>query len=156
MTSIWFLDSLVHDPAPAHGGASPMGVLQITGPAGSQPPPHVHHNEDEGFYILEGGITLYTAEAEVTLGAGEFAVGPMGVPHTYRAGGAGVRMIVISAPGGFADFVREMGVAAAREELPVLEGPPDIVRLTEVAARHGIEFTGPPGTLPRRTAPAVA
>jgi quercetin dioxygenase-like cupin family protein len=156
MPSLWFLDCLVHDPAPSIAGTAPLGVLEMSAPPGSQPPPHIHHHEDEGFYVLEGGITLFTAEGEVTLGPGEFATGPRGIPHTYRAGERGVRMLVISTPAGFADFVRELGVPAARDELPALEGPPDIVRLTEVAARHGIEFTGPPGTLPERTAAAVA
>ena len=150
MTSIWFLDCLVRDPDPSAAADAPLALLEVTAPPGSQPPPHIHHNEDEGFYVLEGDVTLHTAHGERTLGPGEFAVGPRGVPHTYRAGARGVRMLVVSAPAGFAEFVREMGVPAEREELPVLEGPPDIVRLTEVAARHGIEFTGPPGTLPQR------
>jgi quercetin dioxygenase-like cupin family protein len=156
MTSIWFLDCLVRDPAPAIAGTDPVGVLEMTAPPGSQPPPHVHHDEDEAFYVLEGEVTLFTSEGETTLGPGGFAVGPRGVPHTFRAGGSGVRMLVISTPAGFVDFVRELGVPAAREELPTLDGPPDVVALTEVAARHGIEFTGPPGTLPGRVGAAAA
>jgi quercetin dioxygenase-like cupin family protein len=157
MTSIWFLDCLVRDLSPQAGGDAPLAMMEVRSPAGSQPPPHVHHNEDEGFFVLEGAITLFTPDAEVALGPGEFAVGPKGVPHTFRAGDAGARVLTISTPGGFADFVRAMGVPAEREELPVLEGPPDIVRLTEIAARHGIEFVGPPGSLPRRRdAAAVA
>lgn len=149
MTSIWFLDCLVRDPDPAATADAPLALLEITAPPGSQPPPHIHHNEDEGFYVLDGDITLYTADGQTTLAPGQFAVGPRGIPHTYRAGERGVRMLVVSTPAGFAEFVREMGVPAARDEVPVLEGPPDIARLTEVAARHGIEFTGPPGALPR-------
>ncbi len=57
---------------------------------------------------------------------------------------------------GFVDFVREFGTPAARAELPALDGPPDVVALTGIAARHGIEFTGPPGTLPGRVGAAAA
>jgi len=153
MRSIWFLDCLVRVP---ERGSAPDGryaVHELTAPPGSQPPPHIHHNEDEGFYVLDGEITLYTPDGALTLGPGEMANGPQGVPHTFRAGPAGVRMLVIFAPAGFADFVEEIGVPAERDELPVMSGPPDMVRLTEVAARHGIEFVGPPGAVP---APAQA
>ncbi len=82
MTSIWFLDCLVRDPAPAIAGPAPQGVLEMTAPPGSQPPPHVHHDEDEGFYVLEGEVTLFTPEGETTLGPGEFAVGPRSLIHS--------------------------------------------------------------------------
>ncbi len=145
MTSLWFLDCLVRE---LPTGDAPYAVLDMTAPAGSQPPPHIHHNEDEGFYVLEGGITLHTPDGPRPLGPGGFANAPRGVPHTYTAGGEGVRMLVISAPAGFAAFVNEMAVPAAVESLPVPAGPPDLERLAAVAARHGIEFVGAPGALP--------
>ena len=48
-----------------------------------------------------------------------------------------------------------MGVPAERDELPVLDGPPDLERLTAVAAAHGITFVGPPGTTPAPAAVAA-
>jgi quercetin dioxygenase-like cupin family protein len=156
MRSIWFLDCLVRMPAAGPAPDGRYAVLELTAPPGSQPPPHIHHNEDEGFYVLDGEATLFTPQGGQTLRPGDMAHGPQGVPHTLRAGPEGVRMLVISAPAGFADFVLELGVPAERDGLPVLEGPPDIVRLTEVAARHGIEFVGAPGTLPAPTQPASA
>lgn len=146
MDAIWFLDCLVRD---LSDGSAPYAVLELTAPAGSQPPPHIHHHEDEGFFVLEGDITVFTPQGATHLAPGGFVNGPRGVPHTYRAGEAGARMLVISAPRGFADFVRELGVPAETETLPVLDGPPDLERLVAVAARHGIEFTGAPGTVPR-------
>ena len=41
----------------ATGGA--LGLVHMDKPAGDMPPLHVHHNEDEGFYVLEGRVTLY-------------------------------------------------------------------------------------------------
>lgn len=148
MHSIWFLDCLIRVLSGSDGPEGRYAVLEITAPAGSHPPPHVHHNEDEGFYVLEGELTLYTPGHEVTLPPGAFANGPQGVPHTFRVGPEGVRMLVISAPAGFVAFVQELGVPAERDEPPVLDGPADLVRLAEVAARHGIEFVGAPGTVP--------
>ena len=148
MRSIWFLDCLVRDLSPDTDPDASYAMLELSAPPGSQPPPHIHHNEDEGFYVLDGEITLFGPEGETTLRPGEHLMTLRGVPHTFRAGPAGVRALVVSAPGGFAQFVRELGVPAEADELPLLDGPPDLVALTEVAARHGIEFVGPPGALP--------
>jgi quercetin dioxygenase-like cupin family protein len=148
MRSLWFLDCLVRVPDHGYAPDGRYSMHELTAPPGSQPPPHIHHDEDEGFYVLEGEVTLFTPDWARRLGPGEMAHGPQGVPHTFRAGAEGVRMLVVSAPAGFAGFIEEMSVPAERDALPVLSGPPDIVRLTEVAARHGIEFVGPPGALP--------
>jgi quercetin dioxygenase-like cupin family protein len=148
MSSIWFFDCLVRDLSPEAGSGSGYALLEITAPPGSQPPPHIHHREDEGFYVLEGTMTVFTPGGETTLRAGDHLTGPRGVPHTYRAGAEGARHLVVSAPGGFAEFVRAIGVPAERDELPPAGDPPDPRILTEAAARSGIEFVGPPGALP--------
>jgi len=149
MDSIWFLDTLVRVHADADSTGGRFGLAESIAPAGHQPPPHVHHREDEGFYVLEGEITVFTPDDEVVLGPGAFVNAPRGVPHTFRVSGPGpARWLVTSAPAGFEAFVREYGEPAARDELPVLEGPPDVERLVATAARHGIEILGPPGMLP--------
>ena len=111
-------------------------MLEVT--AGHIPPLHVHHEEDEGFYILDGEVTLYMPGAQVAVGAGEFFLAPRGVPHSYRVGDAPARWLVISHPAGFERFVAD--VAALDEADPE--------SLAAVAAQHGIEILGPPGTLP--------
>ena len=156
MRSIWFLDCLFRDLSPDTDPDASYALLELSAPPGSQPPPHIHHNEDEGFYVLDGEITLFGPDGETTLRPGEHLTTPRGVPHTFRAGPDGVRALVISAPGGFARFVRDFGVPAERDELPTLDGPPDLAALTEVAARNGIEFVGPPGALPAPAAPAAS
>jgi quercetin dioxygenase-like cupin family protein len=156
MRSIWFLDCLVRDLSPDTAPDASYAMLELSAPPGSQPPPHIHHDEDEGFYVLDGEITLFDPEGEATLRPGEHLTTPRGVPHTFRAGPDGVRALVVSAPAGFAQFVRELGVPAEWDELPILDGPPDLVALTEVAARYGIEFVGPPGTLPPPRTRAVS
>ena len=130
----------------------PAGVVAQARSAatGHQPPPHVHHREDEAFYVLEGELTLHTGDDTVTLRPGAFCNALRGVPHTFRVtSGAPARWLVVSSPAGFDAFVAEFGVPAAAKELPVLDGAPDVERLVAVAARHGIEILGPPGLLPR-------
>ena len=75
--------------------------------------------------------------------AGAWVFAPKGVPHAFRVGEAGARMLTFSAPAGFADFVRAAGEPAAGLRLPP-PGPLDVERLSAVAARYGIAIVGPP------------
>jgi quercetin dioxygenase-like cupin family protein len=120
----------------ATGGA--LGLVHQDVPAGDMPPLHVHHNEDEGFYVLGGEMTLYLPEQSVTLRSGDFVLAPRGMPHTYEVGPDGARVLVSSAPSGFERFV--IAVAALDEVSPEILGA--------VAAEHGIEILGSPGARP--------
>jgi hypothetical protein len=121
-------------------------------PAHDEPPLHVHDEQDETFYVLEGELTLLLAGGEErVLRAGEFALAPHGVPHAYRAGGAGARALVQTSPAGFEAFVEAVSPPAGSPELPPPAAPPtpeQAARLAEVAAEHGITLLGPPGTRP--------
>ena len=107
-------------------------------PAGDEPPLHVHHNEDEGFYVIDGEATLYLPGREVTLRAGDFFLAPKGIPHSYRVGSRGVHWLITSSPAGFERFVTDV---AALDRV-------DPETLGAVAARHDIEILGPPGMRP--------
>jgi uncharacterized RmlC-like cupin family protein len=119
-----------------------FALIEAVAPAGSQPPLHIHRDEGEGFYVLEGELTLWVGHDVRTLSPGQFLFAPPGVPHTIRAGDDGARWLVI-AGGRFEAFVRT--VAA-------ITGEPDPIELTRVAAKHGIDLLGPPGMLPTELA----
>jgi quercetin dioxygenase-like cupin family protein len=153
MERLWFIANLaeVLDDRPD------FSLVRMHCPPGDQPPVHVHAEEDEGFYVLSGSVTVWAGAAEpVVLDAGDYALAPRGVPHTYRAGDNGAVMLVSSAPGTFVPFLREAGQVAPRPELPVLDGPPDAERLATIAAAHGITLLGPPGMLPLDLATATS
>ncbi len=117
----------------------PLGVVDFRDiPAGDMPPLHVHRNEDEGFYVISGQVTLFLPGREIELGPGDFALAPRGVPHAYRVGNEPAHMLVTSTPGGFERFVAAVADAGAIDP----EG------LTAIAADHDIEILGPPGMLP--------
>jgi mannose-6-phosphate isomerase-like protein (cupin superfamily) len=149
MEAIWFLDTLVRVHARGEETDGRYGLAECIAPPGHQPPPHVHHRDDEAFYVIDGELTVYIADTAVTLAPGEFLNAPRGVPHTFCVTSEDpARWLVWSSPAGFESFVREYGEPAAVEELPVLDGPPDVERLVRVAASHAIEILGPPGMLP--------
>lgn len=120
-------------------------VEQIS-PPGSATPPHVHRNEGEWFYVLDGTLTVLLADGERRLGPGEFCFGPRGVPHGLRVDGPDpARVLIGSEPGGFAAFALRAGRPA---EAPTTPPPPDaaeIARVVELAPEYGIELLGPPG-----------
>ncbi len=113
-------------------------VDMIEIPAGHMPPLHVHHAEDEAFYVLEGEVTLYLPGRQVECVPGDFVLAPRGIPHAYRVGERSARWLVISSPAGFERFV---AAVAALDEV-------DPATLAAVAAEHQIEILGPPGVLP--------
>ena len=141
MTDIWFLRNRVrfHISATQTGGA--FALLESTGPAGDHTPLHVHRDHDEGFYVLEGELTLWVGDDEHVLRAGESILAPHGVPHTVRVD-RDARWLVTSTPAGFEAFVRAVGSTEPQAALPSPE------ELARVASQHGIEILGPPGMLP--------
>jgi len=78
-----------------------LAVITIQ-PHRDGPPPHVHRDEDDSFYILEGELTFLVEGDELTAGPGTFVLAPPGVEHTFaNRGDAVVRMVNVHAPAGF-------------------------------------------------------
>jgi len=116
---------------------------------GEMPPLHVHA-EDESFHVFEGSLTVYLGEDAVRLEAGETLVAPAGVPHTYRAESANVRVLTMSrvdSAARYVDFVR--AVARPSEfEAPTWATAEDEATVSAIAAAAGITVLSAPGELP--------
>jgi hypothetical protein len=78
----------------------------------------------------------------------EACFAPRGVPHVYRVESETARWLGIATPARFDDFVREAGEPTPEDTLPPEGRVHDPARLAQIAASHGIELLGPPGTLP--------
>jgi quercetin dioxygenase-like cupin family protein len=114
-------------------------------PPGGGPPPHVHSREEEGFYVLEGEVTLQVGGERLVAGAGTFANMPVGTLHSFRnEGNRPARMLISVAPAGLEQMFIEVGQ-------PVAEGATtaapttkeEIEKLLAVAPRYGIEIRSP-------------
>ena len=62
------------------------GDGEFVTPAGGGPPYHLHRDQDESFYVLEGEMTFYVGDAVIQANAGSFAFGARNVPHTFVVG----------------------------------------------------------------------
>ena len=143
-TPIWFLGNLMVVKATAQSTNGAYGLLESWIPAGASPPLHVHHREDEAFWVLEGTLTIRCGDETFQAPAGSYVFLPRGVPHTFRVeGGAPARMLTLLTPGGGEAFFAAGGRPAERATLPPA-GPPDLARLERVAHKFGSEFVGPP------------
>jgi mannose-6-phosphate isomerase-like protein (cupin superfamily) len=141
---IWFTDSTFTFKATAASTGGELFLMEATLPSGSGPPLHVHHNEHEAFYVLDGRLEIVCGQDRFEAGAGAFAFLPSGIAHTFRAIGDGPsRVLTIAVPGAFGEFFREFGRPAEGAGLPP-PAPVDIPALRQMAARYGTEFVGPP------------
>jgi mannose-6-phosphate isomerase-like protein (cupin superfamily) len=135
----WFFGMLAEVKASAADTGGRYTLVEMTAPAGLETPLHVHHVEDEGFYVLEGSITVQVGDDTVELGAGRHAFGPHGVPHRFTVGPHGARMLWVLTPGGFEDLIEEASVPAEAPTVP----PPSVLPpadAAEIVLRHGNEL----------------
>jgi mannose-6-phosphate isomerase-like protein (cupin superfamily) len=103
--------------------------------------PHIHHREDEGFYILEGEIIFYAAGQIFTKGPGSFVNIPKGTVHYFKNRGAvTAKMLILYGPAGFERVFFESGTEVKDLSAPA---PPqteaDGRKFLEVAAKYGTE-----------------
>jgi len=114
-------------------------------PPGGGPPPHVHSREEEGFYILEGEITLTVNGERIVATAGTFANMPVGTPHSFKnESDRPAKMLLSVAPAGLEQMFFEVGVPLAEGATTALPPTKDeIETLLTVAPKYGIEIRLP-------------
>jgi hypothetical protein len=117
------------------------------------PPLHVHHRDDETFYVLEGELTLFVGDRQIAVSEGHATLAPRSVPHAYRVESEQAGWLVINNPAGFEEFLRAASDPAPSAQLPPPGRPFDPGALAQTAAEYGIEILAPPGTLPTAQQP---
>lgn len=82
-----------------------LGAVESRLPVGASPPRHVHHAEDEAFYVLGGSLTVACGEERFRAEPGSFVYLPRELAHTFRVVGVRpARLLIIMVPAGFEDF----------------------------------------------------
>ena len=120
-------------------------MIEAIVPLGGGPPPHVHSREEEGFYILEGEITLQIGANRIVATAGMFANMPVGTPHSFKNESAKpAKMLISVAPAGLEKMFFEVGVPLAEGATTALSPTKaEIDKLLVVAPKYGVEIKLP-------------
>lgn len=110
-------------------------VLSETSPPGGDTRLHIHQNEDEALYVLEGEYEIQCGNQTVRAGPGSFVFAPREVPHKLTNVSTGQsRVLGVVSPAGFEGFW---------EEVSQLPPPPDIEKILAIAKKYGLEVHGP-------------
>ena len=109
---------------------------------------HVHHREDEWYYVLSGKFHFKAGGVDHILPPGGSIWLPRGTPHVWtNLSEVEAKLILVCFPGGFEKFFEEMGATMAKVE----PGSPNASKkMAAVFAKYGMEMLGPPLLKPMR------
>lgn len=139
----WFLGTRMTVKATAQMTGGAFGLLEVRLAAGFSPPLHIHHQEDESFWILDGQFTFVCDGQTYQAGPGSFVYLPRDLPHTFRVDEGPGRVLELVQPGGHERFYVEGGRPALDDSIPVFD-PADLARVSALYAKYHLEDAGPP------------
>jgi len=143
--SVWYNGSLLTFLATGEDTQGQFALIEIVGRQGNVPPPHIHHREDEIFYLLEGELTVSVGDRIIKATPGTMVFLPRHVQHSFTIDSEQGRMLVLLTPAGLEGWFKDFSVPAPALTLPPVEeaGYSDVQRMLEVAPRYGLEFVLP-------------
>lgn len=106
-----------------------IGLMELDASPGVEPPMHVHANEDEWYYLLDGEVSFHVGGDTHRGATGSLVFFPRGVPHTFTIESPSARMLLLNAPGGF--------------ERMFESAPNTLEEAVAALARYGVEVVGP-------------
>ena len=87
-----------------------VSVIELAASPDFAGPPLHHHDFDEAFYVLEGELVFQVEDAVIVKRAGEFAVAPRNVAHTFaNHSDAPARYLLVITPASFERYFARMG-----------------------------------------------
>ena len=143
--ALWFFGMLVTMKATVEQTGGRFLLIEELAPRGTATPLHVHPEDDESFYVLEGECTFYHEDGRpIPAPAGSFVHVPKGhVPHAFRVDSETARFLVLTGPP-HERFIRAAAEPAQSRTLPPPEAPVDMEKVMSAARANGIEILGPP------------
>jgi mannose-6-phosphate isomerase-like protein (cupin superfamily) len=139
----WWLGGLAIIKATGKETGGHYTLVEVLEPEG-EAPLHVHHREDEGFWVLEGELTFQIGDKMIEAGPGSFLFGPKDVPHTFTVHSGPARLLFLLSPAGFEEFIYATSEPAQKLTLPPQpEGPPseaEMEQLRALARQYGGEL----------------
>ena len=121
-------------------------IVELYATKEGSPPWHVHHREDEGFYVIDGELTISVGDKTYKAKNGDYLLAPKDIPHTYSVDSPGhARILMICSPAGFEGLVRALSTPATSLVPPKPESIEiDYEKVGNLIAQFGCEFVDPP------------
>jgi quercetin dioxygenase-like cupin family protein len=144
--AIWFLGTLVTVKANSEQTHRAFTFIEQVLLPGFATPFHIHHNDDESFYVLEGTLAVTCGEQKWTLREGGFVYLPKGIVHGFTVeGDQTAKLLQITAPAGFERFAAELGEPARERTLPPAPSePPGMEQMLALGKKYQLELAPPP------------
>jgi mannose-6-phosphate isomerase-like protein (cupin superfamily) len=139
----WFLGTRMTVKATAQTTGGAFGLIEVQLAVGFSPPMHIHHQEDESFWILEGELTVVCDGQSYQAGPGSLIYLPRDLPHTFRVDKGPARLLELVQPGGHEQFYLEGGRPALDDTISEFD-PRDLERVLALYAKYRLEHAGPP------------
>lgn len=118
-------------------------IFEDTMAQGKTTPLHLHPDEEEAIYVIEGELLVHVDGENHSVRPGGLCVAPRGVPHALLVTSKTARVLALLAPGKAEAFYRGASEPATADTEAT--GPVDFDRLRLSAERNGgIEILGPP------------
>jgi quercetin dioxygenase-like cupin family protein len=117
-------------------------VMEAIIPPEGGPPTHIHHREDESFYLLEGTLDITLGEKKLKATTGDFVQIPRGTVHAFHnAGRTTARMLLFFSPAGMDKYFEEV-LEPVQIRSAAIPPVTDALVACMVGAgpKHGIEF----------------
>jgi quercetin dioxygenase-like cupin family protein len=115
-----------------------LDLSEVTADPGAGPPEHIHHLNDEAFYVLEGTFEFKVGGRRFLAPAGTFVFVPRGEAHAWaNAGDQPARLILLFTPGDLQRFFVELEPLMRAE-------PNDVERIQALSEQFLVEMVGPP------------
>ena len=93
--------------------AGRLAFMEFTTKRGEEPPHHVHEDEDEIFYVLDGSLTFTCGDETFEVADSGFVFLPRKVRHGYRINSDGpVRLLILTTPSHFGEAIERDGTPA--------------------------------------------
>jgi quercetin dioxygenase-like cupin family protein len=139
---IWIVGDTLTFKATAETTGGALTAIDCEAAPGGGPPPHIHENEDESFYVLDGTFEILLGDELVLARPGDYAFVPRGTVHRFANVGEDVgRILILFTPGGLEQFFRAAGIPATSDGAAPPVDAAEIVRTDAAAARHGLRIT---------------
>ena len=141
--AVWYTTTRMTLKATSESTGGALSLVEVLAAPDTAPPWHVHHRDDEMFYILDGSFLFKCGDELFEGGPGSFVFLPRGIPHSFKNVGETVaKFLVLGTPAGLDQYFVDAGTPALEKGLR--PQPIDFQQMAAIAAQYRIEILGPP------------